>query len=266
MALTLARLLTPHGFNFIFYDINPNALTTAKSMGYRVYEDIGRLIQETDAIMIAVSHSKYQEAIQTVKEELLNKPDRRVKLVFDIASFKEDLIKEYKGYPDDVMVASVHPLFGPGARNPSSHTVAVIPIPGRDGSEILSGIFRRAGFNVVVVDAEAHDELVNYTIGASYIIASALARIIGNDWDRINEMAGTTFRLLRILVGSVANDHEDFISHILSRPGTRRVAEQLMKAITESVLDPQSSAENIKLLVGGEALRYYEDLYDCLEK
>ncbi|NOZ31270.1 MAG: prephenate dehydrogenase/arogenate dehydrogenase family protein [Crenarchaeota archaeon] len=266
MALTLARLLQPHGFEYTFYDADHEALARARKLGYRVYRELSEMIRVADAIMISVSHSNYHEAIHTVKEQLLRNPNRRVKLVFDIASFKEDLFNGYQEYPDDIMVASIHPLFGPGARDPRHHTVAVIPVPGREGSSILAGVFKRAGFKVVVVDAESHEELVSYTIGASYLIAAALARAIEEEWERIGELSGTTFKLLKILIGSVANDQADFISYILSWPGTRSVAERLINAIVDSIRDPQSSAEKIKSLIGRDARLYYEKLYNCIEK
>jgi len=266
MALTLARLLNPYGFEFTFYDVNYGSLARAKKLGYRVYRELSEMSRVADAIMISVGHSNYQEAIHTVKKELLESTNRRVKLVFDIASFKENLLKEYQEYPDDVMVASIHPLFGPGIRDPKHHTVAVIPVPGREGSSILADVFKRAGFKVIVVDAESHDELVSYTIGASYLIAVALARAIGKEWERISELSGTSFKLLRILIGSIANDHADFISHVLTRPGTRSVANRLIDAIADSIRDPQSSAERIKSLMGGKARLYYEKLYNCIEK
>ncbi|MCE4626361.1 MAG: prephenate dehydrogenase/arogenate dehydrogenase family protein [Desulfurococcales archaeon] len=266
MALTLARLLNPYGFEFTFYDVNHESLAKARKLGYRVYKELSEMIRVADAIMISVSHSNYREAIHTVKEELLSNPNRMAKLVFDIASFKEDLLKEYQEYPDDVMVGSIHPLFGPGARDPKHHTVAVIPVPGREGSRILADVFKRAGFKVVVVDAESHDELVSYTIGASYLIAVALARAIESEWERIGELSGTSFKLLKILIGSIANDQADFISHVLSRPGTRSVADRLINAIADSIRDPQSSAEKIKSLIRGGAGLYYEKLYDCIER
>lgn len=266
MALTLARLLQPNGFEFTFYDANYEALARARELGYRVYRELSGMIRVADAIMISVSHSDYREAIHNVKEELLRNPNRRVKLVFDIASFKEDLLSEYQEYPDDVMVASIHPLFGPGARDPRYHTVAVIPVPGREGSSMLVDVFKRAGFRVVVVDAESHDELVSYTIGASYLLAVALARAIEKEWERIGELSGTSFKLLKILIGSIANDQADFISHILSRPGTRSVSDRLINEIVDSIRDPQSSAEKIKSLIGGDARLYYEKLYNCIEK
>lgn len=265
MALTLARLLKPLGLDFVMYDTSREAVERADDLGYSVESSFKALLERSDAVMIAVSHSSIKEVVRRVGRTLNMLPDSRVKLVFDIASFKTGLIEEYIAYPRGLMVGSVHPLFGPGARDPGSHSVAVIPVPGRTGDSILADLFRRAGFRIVIVDAARHDEIMGYTIGSSYLLASALAAAFRDEWSDIEKLSGTTFRLLRILVGSVGVDDEDFISYILSQPGTRRAAVRLVDSILKSILDPRSSAETIRSLIGEKASFYYNQLYDCLE-
>ncbi len=266
MGLTLARLMKPSGLDFVFHDVRPGALEAASREGYGVASSLEELAEKADAVMVAVGHSSVARTVRAVGEALAASPSPRARLVFDIATFKGNVIGEYQGYPRDVMVASAHPLFGPGARDPGRHTVAVIPVPGREeGSRVLSRVFRDAGFNVLVVDAEAHDEAVGYTIGLSYLVATAIAGILRHKWGAIDPLAGTTFRLLRILIGSVARDPEDFISYILSRPQVRRVAGELAEAMLRATRDPDSYAGAVKSLLAGEAEALYRALYDCVE-
>ena len=216
--------------------------------------------------MVAVSHSVMPAAVRALGRLLASRPYAKARLVFDIATFKEGVIGEYQSYPKEVMVASVHPLFGPGARDPRKHSVVVVPVPGRrEGSRLASQLFRAAGFNVVVASVEEHDEAVAYTIGLSYVIASSLAGALKDKWDSLHGLSGTTFRLLRILMGSIAGDPEDFIAHILSNPRVQRAAAELAETILSATRNPEGHAAALKDLLSADTRTLYQALYDCIE-
>lgn len=266
MGLALARLLKPTGLDFVFYDSNKEALERASKAGYRVSQNLSGLLEQSDAVMVAVSHSAVPATIRALGRLLASRPSARARLVFDIATFKEGVIGEYQSYPEKVMVASVHPLFGPGARDPRRHSVVVVPVPGREeGSRLASHLFREAGFNVVVASVDEHDEAVAYTIGLSYVIASSLAGALKDKWDSIHSLSGTTFRLLEILMGSIAVDPEDFIAYILSNPQVKRVAAELASAIVSTTRKPEGYVAALKELLAVDSLTLYRALYNCIE-
>lgn len=267
MGLALARLLGPAGFEFVFHDASREALERAAGEGYRVAGSLRGLMAESDAVMVAVGYREVTGVLRSLRRLLESNAAYRASLVFDIATFKEGLMEEYERFPQSVLVASAHPLFGPGARDPSSHPVAVVPVPGRgEGARAVARIFRRAGFRVYELGLEEHEELVASTVGLAYALASALPKALGGMWPLTREISGTTFRLLRILAGAVAADREDFIAYILSNPRVAVAVERLSEALASAVRDPQGSAATLKEAAESESGKHYTAMYKCIEK
>lgn len=267
MGLALARLMRRAGYGFIFYDVDAEALERASASGFGTADSLGDLLSRVDAVMVAVGHRDVAQSLRDVREEIAARAGVRAGLVFDIATFKEGIIDEYRDFPEDVMVASAHPLFGPGARNPRKHRVAVIPVPGRpEGAAELAQVFSSSGFAVSIIDAGRHDEIMSYVIGLTYLVAVASAGALGDGVGAYAEFAGTTFRLLRILMGAVASDAADFITYVISRPGVREVGMRLINSATHALERPGEAVEALKNLFSREEVgELYRRLYECVE-
>ncbi len=267
MGLALASLIKRAGHEFVFYDVDSHALERASMSGFRTADSLEELVSGVDAVMVAVSHSVVAQSLREIREEIVARGSGRLRLVFDIATFKEGIMREYAGFPEDVMVASAHPLFGPGARHPGKHKVIVIPVPGRpEGAMSLAEIFSRAGFGVSIIDADKHDKFMSYAIGLTYLIAVASAVVVNRGGEVYAEFAGTTFRLLQILMGAVANDSADFITYVITRPGVRELGKRLINSMWYALEHPGKAAEALKNLFRSEEVEaFYRKLYECVE-
>ncbi|GAB6148069.1 prephenate dehydrogenase [Stetteria hydrogenophila] len=266
MGLTLARLMKPAGFEFVFHDIRREALERASAAGYAVAESLEDLVGRVDAVMVAVSHDAMKPVISYLAD-LLARPEAKARLVFDISTFKEGVVEAYESVPSKVLAASVHPLFGPGARDPRVHTVAVMPVPGHgeEGAKAAAGIFEKAGFKVIHTTVSEHEESVAYTIGLSYVIATAFSLTVKERWKRSPRIYGITFRILKSLASTVATDPVDFVEYVLSNPRVRRAAVSLVHAVASILDDPKAAAPAARELTAGEEDKLYRTLYKCLE-
>ncbi|MEM0243062.1 MAG: prephenate dehydrogenase [Candidatus Aenigmatarchaeota archaeon] len=118
------------------------------------------------------------------------------KLVMDISTFKEGLIDVYKKYPKKSKIATIHPMFGPGAKTIKKQKILVMKIPNRDGLDDAIKFWKNLGARVYIVDLKKHDYYISYTIALSYAIGLALARIYEDLGKDVFKYGGTSFRWL----------------------------------------------------------------------
>lgn len=85
---------------------------------------------------------------------------RRGSLLVDICSVKEDVVNVMQQLKTEAELASIHPLFGPGATDLRGKDVISIPVRvGRRYSELKRRL-SEMGANVVEMRAEEHDRLM----------------------------------------------------------------------------------------------------------
>ena len=276
MGLALARILESGGHQASFYDANVEALARAESRGFQVHRSLEELAGNSDYLLVAVS----PRATIGVLEELRALAHKGVlagKMVSDIATFKEELMGIYKDFPEEVRVSSIHPLFGPGIRDPRRHRVAVVPVPGRERDATETARFlEELGFKVLIVDHKTHDAVVALTIGISYTIGLSIANLVSDMSDEgfdiklvIDGLSGTTFRHLMVHMKSILLDTQDMMEYILGNSRVKRLASRLARVIDEVSVEPRrasSRAYTLRETIGQKALiKAYESLYRCLE-
>ncbi|MFB6490663.1 MAG: NAD(P)-binding domain-containing protein [Thermoproteus sp. AZ2] len=163
---------------------------------------LGELVGRSDVLIVAVG---FRDAGRVLED--LAKYDLCGKLVMDIATFKKYVIGSYRALPDCALAASVHPMFGPGARSIKGRRVVVMEVPGRRGFREAAEFFKGLGAEVVEGSVEEHDEYVKYTIALSYAVGLALARVYSKrGWDKLAKYGGTSFRYLSVFAASLLGD------------------------------------------------------------
>ncbi|AFK23183.1 prephenate dehydrogenase/arogenate dehydrogenase family protein [Pyrococcus sp. ST04] len=171
-----------------------------------------------DLMILATSIEKIKAQILELKEISSEVPKDIV--IFDIASFKREIVPLYSGFPEEVKVASVHPMFGPGVNSFHGEKFLIVPVPGRemDGDVVKTIISEDFGGEVVVVDAETHDRMMGFVIGVPYAIGLAYLKLT-HEFD-LDKFGGTSHKLLKTYGLFVLNDSEEFIRHILGMSGS----------------------------------------------
>jgi prephenate dehydrogenase len=164
-------------------------------------ETLDGLVASSDVIIVAVG---FREAGDVIRS--LSGRDLCGKLVLDIATFKKYVLPAYASLPDCVSAATAHPMFGPGADTIGGRKVVVMEVPGRRGVDLARAFFESLGASVVEGSVEEHERLVKYTIGLSYAVGLALARIYAEHWPSIEKYGGTSFRYLSTYAFSLLGD------------------------------------------------------------
>lgn len=185
------------------------------------------LVGWSDVVIIAVG---FKEAGAVLKS--LAGLDVCGKLVMDIATFKKYVISAYSSLPECVLAATVHPMFGPGAGSITGRKVVVMEVPGRRGVDEAAAFFEGLGASVVRGSVEEHERFVKYTIGLSYAVGLALARVYAKYWPLLEKYGGTSFRYLSVYATSLLGDR----SAPLYADEAGEALEEFLKALREKDL------------------------------
>ncbi len=255
MGQVFKKLFQKNGYDVIIYDIK---FKHGKLINF---------IKESDYIMISVSPNNVKKILNKLaKLSILGYLNG--KLIFDISTFKEDIIHYYDKFSNEVLVGSIHPLFGPGIKNPNKHYIAIIPLRENDGSKILEEFFSKLGFNVFYVNYKTHDEFISLTIGLSYIIGISINKIINNyDKKMIEKLSGTTFKYLKNHYLSIYNDIPDLANYILSNKGVKSILKIYINVLKELEKNKEGIIKELeKNKDENEIKDAYNILYNCIEK
>ncbi len=90
--------------------------------------DVGSLEElylKLDVIMVASSLDTVPKRLKKLAE--VSREHGGKKIVFDIATFKSRVVGTYAGFDGETRVASVHPMFGPGAKTTEGKRFIVFP-------------------------------------------------------------------------------------------------------------------------------------------
>ncbi len=265
----LARLMIREGIEVRAYDVSPSSVSKALMDGISVTNDLVGLVRWCDHVLISVPSSEVVKVLKLIRG--LTTSSTEPKVVYDVSTFKEGLIREYLRFPKYVKVSSIHPMFGPGIKSPSKHVVLLTPIPTREvDSYEVEYLLNYLGFRVVKVGIEEHDELVAKYVGTSYIVATALAEFMMRyGLSLSSDYLGTTFKLLTNHCLAVMHDSPEFISYVLSNEYVRKYLRGLLEVLKE-LLSSSGKAELIarsfREYVGTEAIDLaYRRLYEFIE-
>ncbi|MDK2914158.1 MAG: prephenate dehydrogenase [Thermococcaceae archaeon] len=222
--------------------------------------DVGSLEElylESDVIIVASSIGSTPERLKKLAE--ISREHGGKKIVFDIATFKSLVIEAYAGFDEETRAASVHPMFGPGAKTIEGKRFIVVPIPGREeDAEEVADFIRSIGGNVSFLDWKTHDRLMGFVIGVPYFIGLSylsLSRELG-----LGEFGGTSWAFLETYGKAVLHDSPDFIREVLNL--SREQIEEFLDFLRKNPPDPERLREKLEW---EEIEAAYERFYKALE-
>jgi len=212
------------------YDINiDNMRKTAEQLNINYATTINELISKNNIIIVAVNLNN----VPKVLSELLLLPIHD-KIIFDIASFKKDIIPIYSKYPKTASVCTIHPLFGPGARSLKNAPIVIIPIPDREDEIIaVEQLFREFDSKIIIIDWETHDKIMGLTLGVPYITGLAIATLIKDNEDLIKTLSGTSFKILYTYMNSMLTEDSSLISEIITNDSSKNAITSYINTLEE---------------------------------
>lgn len=211
-------------------------------------------LKDIDYVILSVS---LENMVDTLKEVVCYM--KRGSILIEISSIKHSIYKImkelYKEY--GVRMISLHPLFGQGIKSMNDAKFVLIPVINYEEEEkTVSSLFPNA--KIVKMDAKEHDKAMAIILGLTHLINFIFVKsIIDEDYNKLKEIGGTTFKLNSILLESIMNDAPNLTIQLLtSNPFVKRYTKKFMR-----------HAINIsRLLIDGDKDRLLEEYKEAREQ
>ncbi|MEM4438249.1 MAG: prephenate dehydrogenase [Pyrobaculum sp.] len=192
------------------------------------------LLKWAEVLIVAVPFWTTAEVLRQIA------PFSSGKLVMDISTFKEGLAQVYREFPESSKVATVHPMFGPGASTLRGQKVLIMEIPGREGVADALKFWSELGADVQLAELEKHDYYVSYTIALSYAVGLALARLYNELGEEVFKYGGTSFKYLSTYAFSLLGD-PNAKRYVEKAPVDKFIEALKREDLPKPLVDPQEA-------------------------
>lgn len=159
--------------------------------GFPAADNLTRAVQDADAVIITTPLAVGRDVLSRI---LALEPRALVADAFSLKSHVLDLL-EGAGRRGR-RVASIHPLFGPGARTLAGRVMAVCDCGNTPAATEAAALFADTALTITRLPVARHDELMQYVLGLSHLVAilffTTLARS-GRSYAELSQVASTTY-------------------------------------------------------------------------
>ncbi|MFW6065174.1 MAG: prephenate dehydrogenase/arogenate dehydrogenase family protein [Candidatus Natronoplasma sp.] len=200
------------------------------------------------------------EEIKSIVEKLSKTDVSESKVIFDISTFKEDFIDEYKRLPQHLSIASAHPMFGEGIETLKDQNVIVVPVKGREqGAQQVEAFFEGFRAKVSLMDVEEHDELMKVLIGVPYFFGISYLSLV-SELEDPERYGGTSFEYLSTYGKAVLNDSPAFIEDVIDH------SVDTVKECVGNMEFSKDVIDRLKEKYGDEIEENYSKMYDLVRE
>ncbi len=219
---------------------------------FEVFDYVGSLCRSSDCLVITVP----SEEIESILDKLAEIEISEDKMIFDISTFKKDIMDGYKILPEHLKVASAHPMFGEGVDTLKDENVIVVPVEGREkDAEHVKRFFEGFGAEVSQMCVDKHDELMKVLIGIPYFFGISYLSLISK-FEEIERYGGPSFEFLSTYGKAVLNDSSEFIEDVINH-SSDEVREHLGR-IEIGREDIEELREKYQSEIGWSYSKFYE--------
>ena len=159
--------------------------------GFPAATDLQSAVQAADAVIVTTPLAVGRDVLGGI---LGLEPEALVVDAFSLKSHVLDLL-EAAGRRGQ-RVASIHPLFGPGARTLAGRVMAVCDCGNARAADEAASLFADTALTITRLPVAQHDELMQYVLGLSHLVAilffTTLARS-GRSFADLSQVASTTY-------------------------------------------------------------------------
>ena len=210
MGSWLANFLSKNGYQVIVTDRNiPAARKLARAHDFRFVNDPATAIRMSQLVVMATPTHVTKKILQSLDGNISNN-----KLFIEISSVKAPLRSVLKKMNErGISVLSIHPLFGPGAKDVEGRTVLVMPIARRSRvADSFLRALRRNGAKLVKCSVDEHDKLISIILTLPHFLNVAFVnalKSLGVGSNLLSRVAGSTFRLQLLIAEEVHQESLD---------------------------------------------------------
>ncbi|MFQ5891241.1 MAG: prephenate dehydrogenase/arogenate dehydrogenase family protein [Candidatus Methanofastidiosia archaeon] len=187
----------------------------SKELGVKSFRKLDELLDFSDLIVVSVPLIENKRVLEEVRERIPSK-----KMIFDIASLKIESVKILADYPESVKVSSVHPMFGPKAKDFEGKKVIVVPVDGREEeSEFFFHFFKNLKARIFLSDAKTHDKMMALTLSLPHFFGYLFSHIISNhDIFQARKFEGPSFNYLSNFSKAILAEDRGFYFELMKNP------------------------------------------------
>ena len=159
--------------------------------GFPAAADLAAAVREADACIVTTPLAVGRDVLARI---LRLEPAALVADAFSLKSHVLDLLED--AGRRGLRVASIHPLFGPGARTLAGRVMAVCDCGNPTAAADAAALFADTALTITRLPVARHDELMQYVLGLSHLVAilyfTTLARS-GRSYGDLAQVASTTY-------------------------------------------------------------------------
>ncbi|MFO7992168.1 MAG: prephenate dehydrogenase/arogenate dehydrogenase family protein [Thermoplasmata archaeon] len=198
------------------------------------------------------------EEIKDIVKKISKIDDGEKKVIFDICTFKEGFIDEYRSLPQNHSIASAHPMFGEGIETMKGRNVIVVPVKGREQeAHHVEKFFEGFGAKVSRMNVDEHDELMKVLIGVPYFFGISYLNLI-SDLEGLERYGGTSFEFLSTYGKSVLNDSPEFIEEVIDHSA------DILEDCIENMKISRDEIDRLKEKYSDEIEDSYSKMYEMV--
>jgi len=257
MGRLFARYFIQRGDEVVISDVNwEEAVRFAGSLNAEAVQSNSEAAGSSELIVICTPVMDVPKVVDEIIHDLSESA-----IVMEISSIKSPVISAMR------MVAeaggrplSIHPLFGPGAGDPSGERMALIPISDEKYEvELARSIFPNA--SIIPVDLERHDRIMAFALSLTHLINVVFASMIAEEnIAELKRIGGKTFRMQLLLCESVMMESPDLSAAI-----------QMNNPFAIEYLERFASKYDrlLKYIRGkrkGEFIKFHHEVYSALSR
>ncbi len=207
------------------------------------YENVASLqdhAKKADIVVIASPLGAVPDDLKAVVE---CGPDG---LVFDVSSIKSHIAPFLRdANVRGIKIASIHPMFGPGAPSPRGRNVLICDFGSDDANKETYDLFSSWGARTIMIELDEHDRLMAYVLGLSHLTSflfAGSARRSGEKVAGLREVQGPTFEKLVSISREAVNESRRVYHDIQSlNPNSKQMiaaVEDAFRELKAAALDP----------------------------
>ncbi len=214
----VTRFLSTLNIQTVISTPNPDKYKSfIEEVKIEAYSDNKRAVSVADGVIVAVP---LEETVNVLKEILpYMKPGTFIIELSSIKTPVEKFLRENLAYirEKNISFLSAHPMFGPGAKNLKRKNIILIPQPENQAlTRTVKNFLKKQGANVIECDYQEHDQIITLTLAIPHFITMLFAAVVNTHKFNVNieDYAGTTFKILKLLAESLPSESWRLYAHI----------------------------------------------------
>ncbi len=277
MGQWFARFLLQDGQQVIITGRNERKLLEVKQQLEVETSTNLEAVKQADVILISVPIDSFEEVVKQLSPYLHSE-----QVIIDITSVKVLPVEIMHQHIKTGVTLGTHPVFGPGAKDISNQNFVLTPTNEKETvlAQKIKGYLEAKGARVTQMTPGEHDEMMTVVLGLSHFITivSADTLLSSEKFQRMEEIGGTTYKLLLTLIESViSEDPELYASLQMNLPGMAEI-EELFQKNSKAWADIVRNRDRQEFVKRMSALRSeleksdpdfqkaYENMYKLLER